>query len=326
MNRKNFLRSLGLAGIGVSSSPLLSRSFNPPTDECLLIPTETAGPFPLDLSENNFFFRQDVREDRSGVQLNLKMRVKGLENCAPMPNVRVNIWHCDKDGNYSGYNSETGLTYLRGYQVSDINGEVEFITIIPGWYPGRVCHIHFQVYVSNIYSAVSQLTFDIPTINEIYATQPEVYTKGDDPLTPATDGLFFDGYDRQIAEIMPNNDTGGYNAFLELSVQGSGVVGVSHLELETAKHVQLGQNYPNPFSEQSNIPFTLCTSANVKLSLWNLNGKKCHETDLGRLAAGKHEYLVNFKTIGIKATNYIYQLEIINSNGRYTSYKMMTRQ
>ena len=60
-----------------------------------------------------------------------------------MQNVRVNIWHCDKDGLYSGYNTETSLTYLRGYQFTDANGEVEFITIFPGLYTGRTCHIHF---------------------------------------------------------------------------------------------------------------------------------------------------------------------------------------
>ena len=76
-----------------------------------------------------------------------------------MPNVRVNIWHCDKDGNYSGYQSQQGLTYLRGYQMADANGEVEFITVFPGWYNGRTCHIHFQVYVSETYAAIFTIDF-----------------------------------------------------------------------------------------------------------------------------------------------------------------------
>ena len=59
--------------------------------------------FPLDLTENTFFFRQDIREDRAGVPLRQKIRIVGADNCDPMPNVRVNIWHCDRDGDYSGY-------------------------------------------------------------------------------------------------------------------------------------------------------------------------------------------------------------------------------
>ena len=112
------------------------------------------------------FFRQDVREDEEGVQLNLRMKILGTDNCGPLPNVRVNIWHCSKDGWYSGYDGnnnpgQDGLTYLRGYQITDANGEVEFITILPGWYTGRICHIHFQVYVNSAYAAISQLTFPI---------------------------------------------------------------------------------------------------------------------------------------------------------------------
>lgn len=49
---------------------------------------------------------------------------------------------------------------MRGYQYTDVNGEVEFLTVFPGWYNGRVCHIHFQVFVSSAYSVVSQLGFN----------------------------------------------------------------------------------------------------------------------------------------------------------------------
>ena len=42
-----------------------------------------------------------------------------------MPNIRVNIWCCDLNGDYSGYGELEGLTYQRGYQITDDNGEVE---------------------------------------------------------------------------------------------------------------------------------------------------------------------------------------------------------
>lgn len=114
--------------------------------------------------------------------MHLKLRVIGSENCLPMNNVRVNIWHCDKDGLYSGYSQQNnqgqaGQTYLRGYQFADANGEVQFETIFPGWYNGRICHIHFQVYVSSVYAAISQLTFPLDIKNKIYTDNSSLYTK-----------------------------------------------------------------------------------------------------------------------------------------------------
>jgi protocatechuate 3,4-dioxygenase beta subunit len=38
------------------------------------------------------------------------------------------------------------LTFLRGIQLTDDEGSVEFATIIPGFYMGRTNHIHFKVY------------------------------------------------------------------------------------------------------------------------------------------------------------------------------------
>ena len=39
------------------------------------------------------------------------------------------------------------LVFLRGVQISDAQGIVEFKTIFPGHYPGRVNHIHMKVHV-----------------------------------------------------------------------------------------------------------------------------------------------------------------------------------
>jgi hypothetical protein len=37
------------------------------------------------------------------------------------------------------------LTFLRGVQLSDANGEARFTTIYPGWYQGRAVHMHLRV-------------------------------------------------------------------------------------------------------------------------------------------------------------------------------------
>lgn len=332
MNRKNFLRGLSLAGVGLtipSPAVFAKPQKNEITGGCVLIPSETAGPYPLDLSENAFYFREDVRETETGTQLNLKIKVLGNTDCLPMQNVRVNIWHCNKDGYYSGYDNasnpgQADFTYLRGYQIADANGEVNFITILPGWYNGRVCHIHFRVYVSTAYAAISQLTFDHNTVNTIYAASPDLYTKGADPLTPETDGIFADGYMYQLATLTPNLVTGGYDAYLEVTIEGQGTTGIGWQENVNAQHFSLQQNFPNPFQDITTIPFTLKQASSVQIELYDVNATKLKTIDLGDLPPGEHQVNIDCKQLSLPVANYIYQIVVQHAQGRFTDHKLMT--
>lgn len=333
MKRKDFLKGTGLAIVGLSlpKSKSLAGSAKPPQNfgDCVLIPTETAGPFPLDLTENTTFFRQDVRENQSGVPLNLKLKIIGVDNCEPMSNLRVNIWHCNKDGLYSGYSGnnnpgQQGLTYLRGYQFTDANGIVSFTTIFPGWYTGRICHIHFQVYVSSAYAAISQLSFDIAAKNALYQENLGIYTKGTDPMSFSGDNVFSDGHDYQLATLVKNTSTGGYDAYMEVTIRGSGTVGVGHIEKETAKVFELGQNFPNPYLENTTILFSLKQSAEVTLELWDLSGKKVATLLKENKTPGDYKVDINTKALGLSRTNYVFQLEAKTENGIFRLPKMMT--
>jgi protocatechuate 3,4-dioxygenase beta subunit len=330
MKRKNFLQGLGIASLGASLPYLSAEKAKSATNigmlppNCTLIPSETAGPFPLDLTTNSFYFRQDIRESEAGIQLNLKLKIVGKNNCLPMANVRVNIWHCNNKGNYSGYNSEVGLTYSRGYQMTDANGEVDFITHFPGWYNGRVCHIHFQVFVSSVYAAVSQLTFPNTEKNAIYAANPSLYANGSDPKTPNTDMIFSDGYAFQLATLTPNTTTDGYDSFLEVTVNGSGVTGLAEAAPETGGQFVLNQNYPNPYKNRTKVPFSLANTSDVQLEIFDLSGKKVATIQKENLASGKQEILVDLKDLGLVHANYIYQLEVKNNFGTYRQCKMMT--
>jgi protocatechuate 3,4-dioxygenase beta subunit len=336
MNRKNFIKSLGFAGVGMSL-PLSARNTKTnkinllPPNSCILIPSETAGPFPLDLTENSTFFRQDIRENEAGVQLNLKLKIIGQDNCEPIPNARVNIWHCDKDGVYSGYSTgnnpgDANATHLRGYQFTDVNGEVEFITIFPGWYNGRICHIHFQVYVSSSYSAISQLTFPIDAKNSLYTENSSLYTKGSDPLSFAQDNIFSDSHEYQLATLEEDASTGIYSSYMEVTVQGSGVTGIGHIERETAKVFELGQNYPNPYRDKTIIPFTLKQASEIKLEIWDLSGRKMATIINEKRDTGEYQVEVNPSELGLSNGNYIYQLEANNGKGIFRLPKMMSFQ
>lgn len=329
MKRKDFLKGAGLAGLGLAlplgktiarnSEQLLGGP-----DACVLIPAETAGLFPLDLTANNFYHRKDIREGQPGILHKVKMKIIGQDNCLPLSNVRVNIWHCDEVGNYSGYGTEVGKTYLRGYQITDANGIVEFITSFPGWYPGRICHIHFQVYVNSSYSAVSQLTYPLDIKNNIYTLMPSVYTKGADPLTFNQDNIFSDGYQYQLATLEQNMVDASWDSYLEVTVKGSGVSASGHLEKENAKQFVMHQNYPNPYINKTIIPITLLKAGQVKLSIWNMEGKKLINLIDAQLDADNHQFTFQPEQLHLPISNYVLQLEMKNGDGTFYDFKMMT--
>ncbi|MEK7254381.1 MAG: T9SS type A sorting domain-containing protein, partial [Bacteroidota bacterium] len=225
------------------------------------------------------------------------------------------------------YQTEVGKTYLRGYQFTDFNGEAEFVTIFPGWYNGRICHIHFQVFVSSVYAAISQLSFPIAEKNAIYAAYPDLYTKGADGTTSFnSDNIFSDGYALQLATLTPNATTGGYDSYLEVAIAGSGVTALRELEPETGGQFKLRTNHPNPFSDTTTIPFSLTNAAQVKLELFDLNGKQILELANEKMSAGEHEVTVHRNMKGVELTpgGYVYRLAVENSNGRYSQSKLLT--
>src|SRR5688572_12353306 len=144
---------------------------------CVVTPSETAGPFP----SITLPVRSDVREDRTGLLLNLAITVVNAgANCAPVPNASVEIWHCDAAGNYSEYGSLTSSTWLRGIQPVDSSGVARFTTIYPGWYAGRATHIHIEVFVNNRSVKTSQIAFPEEINSAVYASG--VYSaKGQNP-------------------------------------------------------------------------------------------------------------------------------------------------
>lgn len=129
------------------------------TAQCVLTSNVTEGPYYLD----NALVRQDITEGKPGVPLKLRLTVQDTtSSCSPVAGCAVEIWHCDAWGYYSGFTTQSSgggapaesedtsgandNTYLRGYQIADANGVVEFTTIVPGWYLPRVTHIHLKVH------------------------------------------------------------------------------------------------------------------------------------------------------------------------------------
>lgn len=343
MDRKDFLKIAGATGI---ASMIPGASHGHPHDVhedgpaplpkpgggCVLIPSETAGPYPLDLSGNITYFRTDIRETQVGADHRVRLRIMGFNNCLPMPNCRVDVWHCNVDGYYSGYTTSAHLgqqnhvseRFLRGIQMTDAFGEVEFITKFPGWYPGRTCHIHFQVFIGSMSQVISQFAYPTSEKNALLTSVAPYTTWGADPLDYTNDGIFSGNYALQIATLSFNSLTNEYESFLEATINGTGTLGIAQLEPETGGQFKLGQNFPNPYVGETVVPFVLVNPADVMLELFDVHGRKVAVIDRKGLGAGDHTMAIDTDELRIGAGSYVYQLSVANTIGTFRQCKMMT--
>lgn len=171
-------------------------------------PTVTEGPYWVDEK----LFRSDIRTDpsngsvRQGVLLRVIIKVQNLSSsgCTPLAGAYVDIWHCDAKGIYSDeptYNpgggtgsvNTVGQKFLRGYQITDENGRVEFTTVYPGWYTGRTIHTHLRVRTYDgstvLSNFVSQIFFD-EEINNLVMAQPDYARSSSRNTTNANDNIY----------------------------------------------------------------------------------------------------------------------------------------
>lgn len=147
------------------------------SDACLLTPEVTEGPFYFDPR----LVRPDIAEGKQGVPITLLLQVVD-ERCKPLNGARVDIWHCDATGLYSNYPgqgddsrhpiSTEGQSFLRGTQLADQRGVVQFQSIYPGWYPGRTPHIHFKVFMDAKNVLTGQIFFPDALSEYIYQNVP----------------------------------------------------------------------------------------------------------------------------------------------------------
>ncbi|MFG1610571.1 hypothetical protein [Actinoplanes sp. NPDC049265] len=165
--------------------------------------TASHGPGPYYLP--NSPSRRDVREDRKGSPLVLRMRAVETGTQRPVAGATVEIWHCDADGAYSGFQRYDptrmpalislalrrfrpvdDARFLRGQQITDDHGYAEFLTIVPGWYTPRVLHIHVRVSVAGRVRLMTELYFSDEFAAEIQQLPPYAH-RGPGPFSTAHD-------------------------------------------------------------------------------------------------------------------------------------------
>lgn len=165
------------------------------------MPEETAGPFPLhSLLDDPAIIRREIAHGRDGIALDIELRLLDVADGKPVTDAGVYVWHCDRDGAYSGYGRYIGDRFCRGLQFADCDGRVRFRTIFPGWYAGRATHVHFQVYLTDggRLASTSQFTFPEALVRAVQATHGYPVA---DPVAPGQDFVFADGIGHQVARI-----------------------------------------------------------------------------------------------------------------------------
>lgn len=209
------------------SSSSSTSSTSATTGSCTLIPTETQGPYPLlSIIGDSAMIRPNITEGKTGVPLTLTLSFVDVNNyCEPISGIYVYVWHCDKDGRYSGYSNTTnrdhvGETFLRGLQQTDENGQVTFVTIYPGWYTGRITHIHFQAYLNlnGSASTTSQIAFPQAITKAVYNSSLYADNGQNTSVTSfSADNIFSDGTTYQMATVTGSVDE-GYVATLKVGI------------------------------------------------------------------------------------------------------------
>jgi protocatechuate 3,4-dioxygenase beta subunit len=241
LTRRDALKLLGITGAALlaacapegaattepTSASVSSTTVTEPTSAlpaCVVRPEVTEGPYYVDEDLN----RTDIRSDpttgviKEGALLALTFNVSQISNggCTPLEGAKVEVWHCDAEGAYSdvsdpGFDTQ-GQKFLRGFQVTDTNGQATFLTIYPGWYSGRTVHIHFKVHQDTSDQGrvfTSQLFFDDSFTDQVFALEPYA-SKGQRNTLNSNDNIY---QDELLLDVAQAND--GYAAAFDIGLQ-----------------------------------------------------------------------------------------------------------
>lgn len=194
---------------------------------CVVRPEMTEGPYFVDgqLERSDIRIEPTDNSVKEGVPFTLAIVVSQIAGaaCSPLSGATVDIWHCDAEGVYSGVSDPgfdtSGQSWLRGYQVTDENGRVEFMTIYPGWYSGRAVHIHFKIRTmsttNDTYEFTSQFFFDEELTDQVHS-QPPYDSKGQRDTLNETDGIYQGGGEMML--LNPTATNGGYATTFDIAL------------------------------------------------------------------------------------------------------------
>ena len=231
MTRREVVRFGGAAGVAYVTLPGWVGGLSAASGSALAAPALATAKLTPELTEgpywvNTMLRRFDVRANTRGVTtapgavqegVKLKLTINVLDEsdtARPLDGVAVDIWHANAHGLYSDESSQqsgggttngdtSGENFLRGYQITGTDagfkpapaaGEVNFLTIWPGWYTGRAIHIHVRVRKlsssgATIAGYTTQIFFSDTDNNRVLEGAPPYNTRSPqaDPTTDEND-------------------------------------------------------------------------------------------------------------------------------------------
>ena len=183
MKREKFLSLVGLSMAGTAFLSGKQHRHNRVVADLTdcndpITPPVPEGPY----YKNEKLLRADITEGRPGTPVDYVFRVED-EHCKPIKDALVDIWQCDSNGQYSDFSAERteGQTWLRGVQRTDEHGICRFTAIFPGWYDGRLTHLHAKVHVDGNTMVTTNFFFPKSFEDDVYASP--LYPKGPNPIT-----------------------------------------------------------------------------------------------------------------------------------------------
>jgi protocatechuate 3,4-dioxygenase beta subunit len=227
LDRRSLLRALAASPLAmalpvavqaeVAAAGLIS------SDVCMLQKEVTEGPFYLDPK----LVRSDIAEGKPGLPMQLRLQVVTAD-CTPVVGARVDVWHCDALGVYSGVRNlgggadTQGETFLRGTQATDSMGVATFQTVFPGWYRGRTTHIHYKVFLDERTLLTSQIFFD-EAVNAAIYEDNEAYARDEDrDMLNAQDRIAQQAGEGAYARVRMTEPDGHMEAALVVGISPDG--------------------------------------------------------------------------------------------------------
>ena len=232
LTRRELVALFGASAVAAMAHRVSGQVSSPPgtpVPACVVQPQQTEGPYFVD----EMLLRSDIRSDpsngaiKAGAPLALALKVSQVlpdGTCAPLPGAQVDLWQCDAMGAYSDVKDRLfdtkGQKFLRGHQITDGSGAARFVTIYPGWYPGRAVHVHFKVRTSGASAQASEFTsqfyFDEGLTDRVHGREPYAAHSGERTRNER-DGIFKNG-GPQLTLAVTEAD-GGYAAAFDLAMR-----------------------------------------------------------------------------------------------------------
>ena len=298
VNRRFFFKKTTLSFIATSifSNKLFSSSksliFNKEKNNCPKSTEDLYGQGPFYTTNSPMIQNNQLASSNEvGQRIIISGRVYNLDCDEFLPNTEIDIWHANNEGEYDnvGFN-------LRGRTLTNSQGFYIFETVKPGFYlngnTNRPSHIHFKITPPGFPPLITQLYF-----------QSDPYISSD-AAASVTSGTF-DATNRIIPLVQ--NSNGILEGNWDIVINGAGTT-VDTKNLYLDKGILYRAN-PNPFINFLEINYAIFKSSDVKIQIFDLEGKLVELLQQKKLQPNKYKLIWNPKN-NIKSGHYFICLSI----------------